>query len=266
MLTGAGDIASCASNGDARTADLLAGIPGEVFTLGDNAYPNGTPEDFAKCYNPTWGRFRDRTHPTIGNHDYGTAGAKGYFDYFGAAAGPPGEGWYSYDLGGWHIVVLNSNCRIVSGGCGAGSPQETWLRADLAAAASRTDCVAAMWHHPLFTSGTVEAPTPAVRPLFQALYDNGAELVLNGHNHQYERFAPQTPQGTSDPGRGIRQFVVGSGGASSYGFGPPVPNSQVRIADTPGVLRLTLDGSGYDWAFLTPGNPSAKDTGHDSCH
>ena len=265
VLVGAGDIASCDSTDDSRTAALLDGIPGEVFTLGDNAYGNGTPEEFARCYGPTWGRHRDRTHPVIGNHEYHTPGAKGYFDYFGAAAGRRGEGWYSYDAGAWHVVVLNSNCDVVTGGCRTGSPQERWLRADLADAARRTRCTVAMWHHPLFTSGTAHGPTTAVRPLYQALYDGGVELLLTGHNHQYERFAPQTPAGARDDRRGVRQFVVGTGGGVPYAFRDPARNSEVRLTGSPGVLRLTLTADAYDWTFV-PATKSAGDAGRGACH
>jgi alkaline phosphatase len=265
VLVGAGDIASCDSADDSRTAALLDTIPGEVFTLGDNAYLNGTAQEFASCYGPTWGRHRDRTHPVIGNHEYHTAGAQGYFDYFGAAAGRRGEGWYSYDVGAWHVVVLNSNCDDVPGGCRAGSPQDRWLRADLAKAAGRTRCTVAMWHHPLFTSGVTHGPTTTVRPLYQTLYDGRVELLLTGHNHQYERFAPQTPGGARAQGRGIRQFVVGTGGGGPYGFREPAPNSEVRLTGTPGVLRLALTVDAYDWRFI-PVSGSAGDVGHGTCH
>ncbi|MEV0717011.1 metallophosphoesterase [Asanoa sp. NPDC050611] len=265
VLAGAGDIASCASTDDSRTADLLDTIPGEVFTLGDNAYNNGTAQEFADCYGPTWGRHRARTRPVIGNHEYNTPDARGYFDYFGAAAGKPGEGWYSYDAGAWHVVVLNSNCDVVRGGCGAGSPQDSWLRADLAAAAKRTGCTVAMWHHPLFTSSAAHGPTTAVRPLYQTLYDNGVELLLTGHNHQYERFAPQTPAGARDDQRGVREFVVGTGGGGPYAFREPEPNSEARLTGTPGVLRLTLSADAYDWRFV-PVTGSTSDEGHGTCH
>jgi acid phosphatase type 7 len=263
VLVGAGDIASCASTDDTRTAALLDDIAGDVFTLGDNAYNNGTAREFADCYGPTWGRHRDRTRPVIGNHEYNTADAAGYFGYFGAAAGKPGEGWYSYDVGAWHVVALNSNCEFVS--CGAGSAQDDWLRADLAEAAKRTRCTVAMWHHPLFTSSAAHGPTAAVLPLYRTLYDNGVELLLTGHNHQYERFAPQTPTGARDDARGIREFVVGTGGGGPYGFRTPEPNSEVRLTGTPGVLKLTLTTDAYDWRFV-PASPGASDAGHGTCH
>ena len=247
VLIAAGDIASCAENGDAATAALIRGIAGTIATLGDNAYPNGGTNDFARCYDPTWGTERYRTRPAAGNHEYNSRGAAPYFAYFGAAAGTPGQGYYSYDLGAWHIVVLNSNCSQV-GGCGADSPQGQWLQSDLAASAA--ECTLAYWHHPLFSSGKEHGGDPALRPFWQLLDDADAEIVLSGHEHHYERFAPQTPTGTADPARGIRQFVVGTGGVGHYGFGPPQPNSEARGAGTFGVLKLTLRPSAYDWQFL----------------
>ncbi|HET8680820.1 MAG TPA: metallophosphoesterase [Micromonosporaceae bacterium] len=222
----------------------------------------------APSYGPTWGRHRSRTRPVIGNHDHHTPGAAGYFGYFGAAevATAGRTSWYSYDLGGWHVVVLDSSCGVVRGGCGAGSPQERWLRSDLAVSSWRTRCTVAMWHHPLFTSGATHGPATAVRPLFRALYEAGAELVLSGHNHQYERFAPQDPAGRRDDRRGVRQFVVGTGGASHYGFGSPAPNSQVRRTGTHGVLRLALRQGGYDWRFVPVAGQAFTDSGRGTCH
>jgi Calcineurin-like phosphoesterase len=234
-----------------------------VATLGDNAYGNGSAADFATCYDPTWGRHKARTRPAAGNHEYLTPRASAYFAYFGPAAGAATAGYYSYDLGSWHIVVLNSECAEI-GGCQAGSAQERWLRADLAASAGR--CQLAYWHKPLFTSGRVHGGAAETRPLFQALYAANAEVVLTGHNHQYERFAPQTPTGALDTARGIRQFVVGTGGASHYELGPSKPNSQVRNADTYGVLRLTLHPDGYDWRFLPQAGRTFTDAGSDACH
>jgi len=194
------------------TAALLDNIPGTVFTAGDNAYPNGSSSDYSQCYNPSWGRHKARTRPSPGNHDHNTSGAAGYFGYFGAQAGPSGLGYYSYDLGAWHIISLDSNIDM-----SAGSAQETWLRADLAASTKR--CAIAYWHHPRFSSGTNHGSEPATQPLWQALYDFGAEIVISGHDHEYERFAPQTPNGSADPARGIREFVVGTGGAGLYSLG-----------------------------------------------
>jgi hypothetical protein len=222
-------------------------------------YPDGTLSQFTSCYEPTWGQHKTRTRPTPGNHEYRTPGAAGYFDYFGAAAGERGKGYYSYELEGWHIVVLNSNCSKV-GGCGAGSAQEQWLRADLAAHPS--DCTLAYWHHPLFSS-TRSDSTRTVQPLWQALYEAGADVVLNGHAHSYERFAAQNPVGQADP-RGLTQFVVGTGGASHRDFATAEPNSIVRDNTTFGVLEMTLLPSGYTWEFK-PAGGSFTDAGSGAC-
>ena len=262
VLVGAGDIAACASPGSEATAALLDGIPGTVFTTGDNAYGDGTAVEFAHCYEPTWGRHRARTRPSPGNHDYGTARAAGYHDYFGAAAGEPDRAYYSYDLGAWHVIALNSNCAQV-GGCHAGSPQEQWLRADLAA--NWTACTVAYWHHPRFSSGP-HGGARELWPLWQALYDAGADVVLAGHDHLYERFAPQDPAGRADPARGIRQFTVGTGGASHYGVSQIAPNSEVRNGDTFGVLKLTLHPTGYEWEFVPVAGRTFTDSGSAACH
>ncbi|HLF40648.1 MAG TPA: metallophosphoesterase, partial [Acidimicrobiia bacterium] len=266
-LVGAGDIASCSVNGDEATAKLLDGViaadpAATVFTVGDNAYDNGTPSEFTNCYGPTWGRHRDRTRPATGNHEYGTTNASGHFGYFGTRAGEPAKGYYSYDVGAWHVVVLNSNCSKV-GGCGAGSPQEKWLRADLAASAA--SCTVAYWHHPRFNSGSYGNDS-SVAAFWKALHEFGAEVVLNGHSHLYERFAPQRPDGTADPAFGIRQFIVGMGGRSNYPFGTVQANSEVRNSDTNGVMKLTLRPDGYDFAFLPVAGRSFTDTGSGTCH
>ncbi|MEU4447144.1 DNRLRE domain-containing protein [Actinosynnema sp. NPDC050801] len=258
VLVGVGDISNSGS-GDTATAALLDNIPGTVFTTGDNVYNSGTATEFANYYDPTWGRHKARTRPSPGNHDYGTSGATGYYDYFGAQAGPSGRGYYSYDLGNWHVVSLNSNI-----GMAAGSAQEQWLRADLAA--STKPCTAAYWHHPLFTSGANHSPSTATRPLFQALYDHNADVVLFGHNHQYERFAPQNPNGGLDTTRGIRTFVAGMGGASHYGFGTIRPNSEVRNSSTYGVLKLTLHSNSFDWQFVPVAGQTFTDSGTTACH
>jgi hypothetical protein len=263
VLVGAGDIGSCDSTGDSRTAALLDRTPGIVFTLGDNAYPTGSSADFTRCYGPTWGRLKARTRPTVGNHEYGTRGAAAYFDYFGAAAGPRNRGYYSYRAGAWHVVVLNTNCGSVPGGCRRGSPQERWLRADLAA--SNAACTVAMGHHPLFTSAATHPPATETRPLIRALYDAGAELLLAGHNHVYERFAPQTPTGRRDDARGIRAIVAGTGGAGLYPFGRTAANSERRNNHTLGVVRLTLSSGSYRWDFLSTSG-RFTDTGHGTCH
>jgi hypothetical protein len=263
ILVAVGDIASCSSDGDEATAALLDGLSGTIATLGDHAYRSGTPQEFADCYDPSWGRHKDRTRPAPGNHDYETSGAAGYFDYFGAAAGEPGKGYYSYDLGTWHIVVLNSNCSQV-GGCGEGTPQEQWLREDLAA--HPATCTLAYWHHPLFSSGMEHGGNESMQPVWQALYDAGADVVLAGHEHNYERFAPQDATGATDLDRGIRQFVVGTGGKSLYEFGEALPASEVRNADAMGVLMLRLYATGYEWEFVPIAGALFEDTATWPCH
>jgi len=262
VLVGAGDIASCSSLGDEATANLLDGIAGTVFTTGDNVYPDGTAAQYATCYDPTWGRHKARTRPAVGNHEYHTPGASAYFDYFGAAAGDPNRGYYSYDLGAWHIVVLNSNCDQV-GGCGAGSPQEQWLRADLTA--HPTACSLAYWHAPRYSSGIIHGSSRAMATIWQVLYDYGAEVVLTGHEHHYERFARQDANGVADPQRGIREFVLGMGGNSHYAFGTPIANSEVRNSDTFGVLKLTLHATSYDWQFIPEAGKILTDAGSENC-
>jgi len=262
VLVGAGDIASCTSDGDEATARVLDGIEGTVFTLGDHAYEAGTPIEFAACYDPSWGRHKARTRPAPGNHDYLTASASGYFDYFGAAAGQRGKGYYAYRLGGWHVIVLNSNCAEV-GGCEPGSPQERWLRGELTT--RPVACTLAYWHHPRFSSGP-NGSDGTVAAFWQALYEHDAEVVLAGHDHLYERFAPQTPSGEPDPTRGIRQFVVGTGGGSQHRIeGPPVANSEVRNDDTFGVLKLTLRPTSYEWQFVPVAGRTFTDTGTGVC-
>lgn len=261
ILLAAGDISSCFSPGDEATADLLDGLPGTIAALGDLAYQSGSSLEFLLCYGPTWGRHRARTRPAVGNHEYESSGARHYYDYFGSAAGPRGQGWYSYELGAWHVVVLNSNCGEV-GGCNEGSPQERWLRADLASHPSR--CTVAYMHHPRFSSGR-HGNTASMEPFWRALYDGGADLVLVGHDHHYERFAPQDPTGRADPERGLREFLVGTGGIFFYPLGSPRPNSEYRNNDTWGVLELTLHPDRYDWRFVGAGRANS-DRGSDRCH
>lgn len=256
-LAGAGDIGVCGLGGAAATGDLLASLaPTVVFTAGDNAYPNGTAAEFSACYDPFWGRHKALTRPSPGNHDYHSAGAAPYFAYYGANAGPSGTGYYSYTAGRWHVVSLNSEIDA-----SAGSAQEQWLRADLAAA--NTPCTAAYWHRPRFSSGP-HGDAVAMGDLWQALYDNRADLVINGHDHTYERFAAQAPDGTADPARGIRQFVVGTGGAALYSFGAARANSEVRDNGSWGVLRLMLGEELYAWEFVgTDG--VVRDSGLGAC-
>jgi len=231
--------------------------------LGDSAYDRGSPKEFADCYAPTWGRFLDRTRPAPGNHEYLTPGASGYFDYFGAAAGPAGLGYYSYDLGAWHIVVLNSMCWEV-GGCTAEDPQAVWLAEDLHQHPS--ECTLAYWHYPRFSSGQ-HGGSDLVSVYWEMLYRAGAEVVLTGHDHDYERFAPQDAQGSADPEKGLREFVVGTGGFSHYPFpGRPTANSEVHDASSYGILVLRLLPDSYEWEFVPVAAESFSDRGTGTCH
>ncbi len=263
VMVGAGDIAKCSTEADEATAKLLDNIPGTVFTVGDNAYPSGTASEFKNCYGPSWGRHKSRTRPALGNHEYETAGASGYFGYFGAAAGDPDRGYYSYDRGEWHVVALNSNCGEV-GGCWADSPQGRWLRNDLAN--HPAECTLAYFHHPLFSSGSDHGDQQIARPLWNALYAADADVVIGAHDHSYERFAPQGPDGARNKERGIRQFVVGTGGGTQRGFGKIRPNSQARNASTPGVLKLTLKPGSYGWEFVPVAGETFTDSGTKGCH
>jgi 3',5'-cyclic AMP phosphodiesterase CpdA len=262
VLVGAGDISDCRSDKDEQTAALVAAIPGIVFTAGDNVYNTGTQAEFRRCYDPSWGRFRDRTYPAIGNHDAVTTGGEAYFDYFGAAAGPRYDGWYSYQAGTWHVIVLNSNCRSI-GGCGEGSRELTWLKADLAAHPDL--CTMAIWHHPRFSSGE-HGDNRASDPFWRLLFNAHAELIINGHDHDYERFAPQTPGGLADPVEGIREIVAGTGGKSLRLFGRIDPNSEVRDAASYGVLRLDLAPGTYAWQFIATSDRAFGDSGTTACH
>ena len=263
ILVGAGDIADCKDlSGAEATAKLLDKVPGTVMAVGDLAYPDGSKENFA-CYDKTWGRVKSRTRPAPGNHEFHAAGATPYFDYFGPAAGDPKTGYYSYELGTWHIIVLNSECKDV-GGCEAGSPQEKWLRADLAAHPAA--CTLAYWHKPLFSSGGAHGNDLTVKSLWQALYEANADVIIGGHDHDYERFAPQTPDGGADSHRGIREFVVGTGGKNHRPFAGPKPNSELRDANAFGVLKLTLKPGSYDWQFIPEAGKTFTDAGSDACH
>jgi hypothetical protein len=242
----------------------MLGIPGlaAVLPLGDIQYEDGSLDKFSASYAPSWGRLKSITHPVPGNHEYLTADAAGYYSYFGAAAGDPAKGYYSYDVGAWHVVALNSNCTPI-GGCGSGSPQLTWLKSDLAA--HPTTCTAAYWHHPLFSSGE-HGNNASTAPLWDALAASGAELVLSGHDHDYERFAPQTSAAVADPAKGMRQFVVGTGGKNHYALTTLKPNTQVQNVDTYGVLKLTLHPTSYDWVFMPEQGKPFTDSGTQQCH
>ncbi|MEA2601031.1 MAG: hypothetical protein QOF89_2023 [Acidobacteriota bacterium] len=245
------------------TSDLLVGRSWDaVLLLGDNQYWEGTLAQYRASFAPTWGRLGSLLRPAPGNHEYLTPGAAGYYDYFGAAAGDRTQGWYSYDLGTWHLVVLNSNCGDV-GGCGPGSPQLRWLAADLAA--HPRACTLAYWHHPRFSSGA-HGDDATYDAFWRTLYAAGADLVLAGHDHDYERFAPQNPDGGPDPAHGIREIVAGTGGREVRPFTTVRPNSESRNAQDLGVLKLRLRTDGYDWEFLAAPGGTFTDSGSAGCH
>jgi len=260
MLLAVGDIVICGDPTAERTASLVDRFPGTVALLGDAVYDGGTLDEFLDCYEPSWGRHRWRTRPAVGNHEYRTPHAGAYFAYFCGLAGETYKGWYSYDLGAWHVVVLNSNCDQV--GCETGSEQEQWLRADLARHPSK--CTVAYWHHPRFGSGH-HGSDARLGPMWEALHAFGADVVLNGHEHWYERFAPQSPAAVADDARGIREFIVGTGGGTPSDYAQGQPNSVVRITGSAGILALTLHDQSYDWRFIRDDGHDL-DTGHGECH
>ncbi len=270
VLVGAGDIASCKDlSGAEATAKIIDSTPGEVFAAGDLAYEKGTAEEFKNCYDKTWGRFKNRTHPAPGNHEfYGSKDGSPYFDYWGARAGEREKGYYSFDLGEWHIISLNTNCAAPGlGGCGPGSPQDLWLQKDLAEHSK--SCIAAFGHHALYSSGVLKSHAihPELRQLWQDLYKARADIVINGHEHSYERFAPQDPYANRDDKNGIREFVVGTGGRDHDPLGFPIANSEVRNADTFGVLKLSLSPGKYQWEFVPAAAENAfTDSGEGTCH
>jgi calcineurin-like phosphoesterase family protein len=253
IFVGAGDIASCDNNNDELTAQLLDAIPGTVFTLGDNVYDNGTFTQYTNCYDPTWGRHKSRTKPIPGNHEYNTSGAAGYFQYFNNI-----PAYYAYNLGNWRIYALNSEIDV-----SASSPQVAWLQEDLAANPSQ--CVLAYWHKPRWSSGSTHGSDINYQTLWQILYEAGAELVLTGHEHNYERFAEMNASGVAVL-PGLREFVVGTGGRSHYSFGTILPASQVRDSSTYGVLKLILHTNGYDWQFIPVAGSTFTDSGSTDCH
>ncbi len=264
-IVAAGDIAQCAGVGTtqtsaAKTAALVT--PGDVFvlTLGDQVYEDGTDAEYTNCFHPTWGAFKDRIRPTPGNHDYQTAGAAGYYNYFGPQAGPDRRGYYSFDRGDWYFISLNSLIDVLPQ-----SAQYRWLHDDLAQSSGKL-CTIAYWHYPAFNSGIAYGSILAMRPMFEALHAAGVEIVLSGHEHLYERFAPQTADGTADSARGVRQFVVGTGGRALNPFGRILPNSEFRGNADWGVLRLTLGPGTYSWQFMPVGRATPLDSGNSSCH
>jgi hypothetical protein len=260
VLVGAGDIGLCGgksstTSGAEATAALLDRLPGTVFTAGDNAYMSGSMDEFQNCYEPTWGRHRARTRPTLGNHEY-TSGPSAYFAYFGSAAGSS-DGYYSYSVGSWRIIALNSEVPSQ-----AGTAQHEWLKNELAT--RKSTCTAVIWHRPLFSSGR-NGDNPDMRDVWRALYDANVDVVINGHDHTYERFAPQDPDGRPDPARGIRQFVVGTGGAMLYEFTHVRANSEARGASW-GVAMFTLNDGGYQWQFIPVDGAAFTDAGSGTCH
>jgi hypothetical protein len=265
-FVGAGNIATCGMPNDEKTAALLDSIPGTVFTAGDNAFPDGTDSDYVACYAPSWGRHKARTYAVLGNHEYQNRGdlgkADGSFNYFGDRVGPRGLGYYSYNVGTWHIIVLNDKG---AGGIDPTSPQGQWLADDLAKNTSR--CTIALWHVPLFLSSNVAGWTVNIehKSIWDALYAAGVDIVINGQQHNYERFAPMSPDGQRDPEHGIREFSVGTGGESVENFTVIHPNSEVRAA-VYGVLKLTLKSGGYDWQFVPVPGATFTDSGSGTCH
>jgi beta-glucanase (GH16 family) len=260
----AGDVAA-ANGGSWRTASILEGLGMDaVLMAGDGAYPDGSATDYARLYDPTWGRFKSLTRPVPGNHEYHVPDAAGYFDYFGALAGERPKGWYSFDLGAWHLIALNSSSGCSPVSCLPGSEQYEWLRADLAAHPNR--CTLAFWHHPRWSSGSYRPGIAAVAPLWNLLYDAGADLVFNGHDHDYQRFMPMDKAGAPDPERGIRSFVVGTGGNVGYAVGAPSGTLEASQSGTLGVLAVTLHDDGYDWEFVPESGKAFTDTGSGSCH
>jgi len=265
VLLAAGDIANCKMIAGAEaTAKIIEAIPGTVAALGDLALSDGTAEEFADCYDKTWGVFKSRTRPAPGNHEFHSTGGTPYFDYFGSAAGDPKRGYYSYDLGAWHIIALNGECKNV-GGCQAGSSEEQWLRQDLQSHPAA--CTLAYWHEPRFSSGAAHGNDADFIAFWQDLYSARATVVLNGHDHDYERFAPQDPDGKADPARGIREFVIGTGGNHERTFAAsPDPNSEVRMTGMFGALKLTLHAHSYDWEFIPEAGKTFTDVGSGQCH
>ena len=246
------------------TSDLLIGGGlAAVLPLGDLQYQNATQSQLAAAYDPTWGRVKSISRPVPGDHEYRSAGAKGYYGYFGAAAGDPARGYYSFDIGSWHLIALNSECAIVA--CSAGSEQEQWLKADLTA--HPNVCTLAYMHRPRWSSAAgSKSGSESLGPLISALYEGNADVVLAGHSHTYERFAPQNPSGALDAERGLRAFVVGSGGINHGSWLSTRDNSEVRNNDTFGVLKLTLRPTSYDWQFVPEAGKTFSDTGSTNCH
>ena len=257
VLVGAGDIARCETEGARATAKLLDEIRGTVFLAGDNAYPSGSAADYRDCFDPTWGRHRSRIRPVPGNHEYQTPGASAYFDYFGGSAGTPGLGYYSYTVGPWLVLAINSELPT-----GSGSAQQQWVADELTR--NPRPCTAAIWHRPLFSSG-VNGANLDMQDLWRLLHRLGVDIVINGHEHLYERFAPQGPDGRLDLAGGMRQFTVGTGGVESTMPVRSAPNSEVT-ASAWGVTKFTLQSGSYHWEFVPVEGGAFRDTGTGTCH
>jgi calcineurin-like phosphoesterase family protein len=276
VLIGAGDIGNCNNTGAAATAKLMdsvlradsaAKVHDEAFTLGDNAYPGGSVSDFAQCFAPTWGDstklIMKNIRPAVGNHEHLSGGASPYYEYFGSRAGPADKGYYSYNVGAWHAIVLNSEIMVNVGFTDAErKAQQTWLEQDLKS--NKQLCTVAYWHHPRFSSGW-HGSDARLAPFWQALYIGGADVILNGHDHDYERFLPQTPEGTVDSTKGITEIITGTGGGDLRGFREPAPLSAYRVQGHYGVLKLTLGAAAYRYAFLGV-NGTIWDRGGGICH
>jgi hypothetical protein len=256
VLLAAGDIGLCGSRGAAQTGEMLDGLEGTILAVGDLAYPHGTPDDFINCYDPVWGRHKARTKPAPGNHEYETGGAQPYFDYWGGAAGPVGLGYYSFKVGDWLVLSLNSNIPV-----GNTTAQAQWIRSELTANTSH--CALAYFHHPLYSSGP-NGDNARLAGLWQLLYDMGVDIIVNGHEHLYERYGPMTPDGQRNDAKGIRQFIVGTGGAGLYAIQRLHPVSEVQVISH-GLLKLTLSSQGYQWEFLQTSGVRG-DFGQDLCH
>jgi hypothetical protein len=266
VILAAGNIAKCGVTDDDATASLLDNLPGTIFVLGDNAFPHGTTEDYATCYEPTWGRHKARTYAMLGNHEYDTGAATASFDYFGDRIGPRDLGYYSFDLGNWHIIVLNVNDFTVDSLVAfSGTAQDRWLQADLAA--NRKECTLAMWHSPRFFSSDTLGWTSNryVTPVWDRLYAAGVDVVVNGQQHQYERFPPLTPKGVRDDAKGIRQFNAGTGGESSE-MPVAIAEHSEALTDAYGVLEMTLDYGTYSWEFIPIVPGQFSDAGTGTCH
>ena len=258
----AGDIGDCrnvaaADSKAEATAKLVEALPGLVLTLGDNTYPVGAESEFTDCYAPTWGRFKQRTRSSPGNHDYLTLNADPYYDYFGALAGPDRRGYYSFDYANWHIISLNSNIDAEND-----SKQMQWLRQDLAGNKAR--CTLAYWHHPVYSSGN-RGNNAKMKDLWNTLHQAGADVVLSGHDHHYERFAPQDTDGNADQ-NGMREFLIGTGGVGMVPVGKIQKNSESRNDKDHGVMKFTLRAKDYSWEFMPIAGGAFSDSGIGVCH